>query len=448
MAKRKKTDSYKVYAFMINAATFIVVSQDGQKAAQIKVENDYEAKTLLIDEELINIVVGELKRQDFTMLWIDDPAGDPEVVEACKKMEQKHTDEMLSDAIGGDASKTEEGKPVELDLAIPAENKNDDSIAIKSIIDKDRCEAKIGGVWKPISVPCLCIGDIFRIFTEAGTPVFGNASSSGKYDKEFQVVEKPTPDTDAEGEVNYTIQARIYNENTAAEIKPEVEAVEPAKPNFKAAPKTKTVDIECPETYSEQKIKRLIREMQNLENERLTAAQEFNEQIKVAKKALYAAIDGKSFIPMECLLVEDWENGERRYIRPDNGQVALLEKIPYEERQLKMDLQILEPGSEVAEKLVDAEAQEQVVDESALSADVVNECATDGEGSAEAEAEKCTFGIVFGSDECKSNGCTSELQERCSTEFEEKTNENDFPPPDQEEQKPEDSDNFLDSEPF
>lgn len=79
----------KVFGFMRNPHELIVLTETGQEVARIEVESVADAKDKLM-RELMNVrIVAATGRNDFTTLWIDDPAGDPAVVEACRLMEEQ-----------------------------------------------------------------------------------------------------------------------------------------------------------------------------------------------------------------------------------------------------------------------------------------------------------------------------------------------------------------------
>lgn len=255
MAKKDDSGKYKVYAFMTNPHTLLIISQDGQKLGQIEVESEQAAKDKLSNEELNNEVIRSLKRSNFSTIWVADPAGDPDVVAACAKMEKLQ----------------EEG--VTPDMA------------------QDQQEAPQA--------------------TQDGQPDDSPAQS-----KE----EKPAA-TEA-----------------------------PAEPHFAPTGKSKVIDVECPTTNSEEKIKKLVRGLQSLKADAAADAASWREQIKEQEKALFEACSGKSYTSMECKIEEDWEAGVRRYVRPDNGETALTEQISLEERQCKMKLENPDAQPEGAEK--------------------------------------------------------------------------------------------------
>ncbi len=82
MDKRKETSSshFKVFGFMINPHEMAIISEDGQKLAQINVESDAQAKEKFMSETLNQQLIAALGRPDFSTIWVDDPAGDPAVM--------------------------------------------------------------------------------------------------------------------------------------------------------------------------------------------------------------------------------------------------------------------------------------------------------------------------------------------------------------------------------
>lgn len=264
--KKVSSSHYKVFGFMINPHEMLIISEEGQKLCQFKVESDGEAKEKFMGEVLNQQLISTLGRTDFSTIWVDDPAGDPNVVDACAKMEQGQADQLLSDAINGQ----EEQHPEE------------------------------------------------------------TTASSGE-------LPAPAPET----------------------------AEELPAPQFPATPKTKIIEVECAETYSEQQIKNFGRRIRALKAEALQSAAEFREDIKKLEKQFFEMCDGKSFTQMECAIETNWEAGIRRYIRPDTGGVAKEEQIPWEERQLKMDLSTPgNPEGQPAEQVEEtASPEEPVVDE-------------------------------------------------------------------------------------
>ena len=191
-----------VFGFMINPHEMQIVSEDGLKSLILDVESEELAKEQFMSEGLNQQLISILGRTDFNTIWVDDPAGNQKVIEACKKAEEQE--------------------------------------------------------------------------------------------------ERPEPQFDTNG-------------------------------------KTKIIDVECSETQSEREIKILGRQIRDLKAEALQTASQYREEIKVLKKRFFQMCDGKSYTQMECTVETDWETGERKYIRPDTGEIACVEKIPYEEQQLNMN---------------------------------------------------------------------------------------------------------------
>jgi hypothetical protein len=108
--------------------------------------------------------------------------------------------------------------------------------------------------------------------------------------------------------------------------------------------------------------------MQNLELESNASAADYREQIKAAKKRIYDMCNGKAYTHIECDVVNDWEAGERRYIRPDTGEIVKREEISMEERQLNMlpelDAATPEQEEQVEEIAVESEENSDAVEPS------------------------------------------------------------------------------------
>jgi hypothetical protein len=318
MAK-KDSGKYKVYAFMIPHAV-LVISQDGAKLAQIKVEDAVAAKEKLANEQLNQEIIRQIKRPDYSTIWVDDPAGDPAVIEACKKMEQGEADNLLAGAVNGAQMLP---PPVAEDTAAAPAAPQPAAVEVARTLNTIGMvfQTFINDQWSNIPGHLLKKGDVCRVFPERD-PVDP---------KEWVLVNDPT------------LVSADLNDYLIA-LAEKTPAAEPAAaPQFKATEKTKVIDVECPETVSEENIKRLVRNLQSLEAEAQADAAHWRDHIKKQKQAVFAACNGKSFTHMECRIEEDWEKGVRRYIRPDNGEVALTEQIPYEERQLKMPLDEQKP---------------------------------------------------------------------------------------------------------
>lgn len=104
-------------------------------------------------------------------------------------------------------------------------------------------------------------------------------------------------------------------------------------PKTEQCSRTKVIDVEVPETEKESELKRLIRELLSVWVEKDNNASNLNMRILIAIKDLFEASNCKSYVPMECMVADDWGEGIRRYIRPDTGEVAKEEPIPFGERQ-------------------------------------------------------------------------------------------------------------------
>jgi len=314
MAKSKKTETgrYKVYAFMVNPHTLIMVSEDGKKLAQIEVADATAGKEKLVNEQLNQDIIMQIKRFYFSTIWVDDPAGDPDVIEACKKMEQQEAKVSKDEttALEVDAAGAPEGAPV---LAPQIEEVHTWGMVFQTQHD---------GTWMNIPGTLLKKSDVCRFFPYRENP------------DEKEWVLTADPELVTQEPSDYLI--KVIPKGTVLPEEPLADA--PAEPQFKTTEKTKMVDVECPTTRSEEKIKQLVRGLQSLKAEAQADAADWRERIKTQEKALFEACNGKSFTQMECRIEEDWDAGVRRYIRPDTGEIALEEQIPYEERQLHMDI--------------------------------------------------------------------------------------------------------------
>ena len=291
----------KVFGFMINPHEMMIVSEDGQKCDQIKVDSDVQAKEKFMSEDLNQQLISTLGRTDFSTIWIDDPAGNQEVIEACKKMEQEHAGLLNVDEENEDlADKPIESEVIELQTA-------------GYVFQLD-----VEGTFKNIPGKLLKKDDICRYFLQ------GNQVD----ETQWMVIENPIGEKE-----NYVVKLKKIN-NAAS---PKEESEERSEPQFDTTGKTKIIEVECPETYSEQEMKRLGRQIRDLKAEALQTASQYREEIKTLEKRFFQMCDGKSYTQMECTIENDWEAGERKYIRPDTGEIARLEKIPYEEQQLNMN---------------------------------------------------------------------------------------------------------------
>lgn len=311
MAKKQSSDKYKIYAFMTNPHQLLIVSQDGQKLAEMEVENDVQAKEKLSNEQLNQDIIRKIKRTDFSTVWSDDPAGDPLVIDACYRMEQaqkKAAQDAPAEA------------PAETTAAQPAEEKPPVIQTIEAHTIGIIFQILQGDAWANIPGKLLKEGDICRLFPEREEP------------NEKEWILTAAPELVDEAADDWLIKLKAKEDAPATESQPA------AAPQFKATDKKKMIDVECATTHSEEKIKTLVRGLQSIKAEAQADAADWRERIKTQEKALFEACNGKSFTQMECKIEEDWDAGVRRYVRPDTGEVALTEQIPYEERQLNMNL--------------------------------------------------------------------------------------------------------------
>jgi hypothetical protein len=316
MSKASESTSYKVFAFMVSAHQLLVVSQDGCKLATVDVDSDVAAKEKLANEDFNQEMVVALKRSDFSLIWVNDPAGTPEVIDACKKMEERpaaETDPDTEPATSDTDSQTgtEQETPEGAKTVFEVRTINDLGKVIFQIFHD--------GLWVDVPGYAMKKGDTCRFYPEG----------SEQIETEYVLIE--APETISEEKGDYLIKLQLKKDFDAAA---EQESNEPKFPQEK----TQLIDVECEETFTEEKIKKIVRKLQSLKLESLAVAGQYREDIKACEKELFAACNGKSFTQMKCRVIEDWEAGVRRFIRPDNGEVALTQAIPYEERQLKLNI--------------------------------------------------------------------------------------------------------------
>jgi hypothetical protein len=313
MAKKKKAvaeeNRFKVFAFMINPHEMQIVGENGVFDDKISVESEEQAKEVLMSEMLNAKLTADLGTPDFVTVWEKDPAGNQEVMEACKKMEDI---KVVSAAV-----ETAESPAAMADLGPEGTPEPSPENKLKIHTTGLVFQAKINGVWKNMATAILSVGDECRFFPQNQEPD----------DKIFIVTAAPVKD---ESGPDYFIEVEPIEAKTEPE--PEQSKIEP---QFKTS-KTKVIQVEVPETHSEQHLKEMVRHLQCLKIEAQSEAAQWRDRIKEQEKALFAACNGKSFTSMECIIENDWEGGIRKYIRPDTGEVALTEKISYEERQINM----------------------------------------------------------------------------------------------------------------
>jgi hypothetical protein len=305
----------KIFGFMINPHEMLLVSEDGQKLVQIGVDSDAQAKEKFMSEALNQQLIHQLGRPDFSTIWSDDPAGDQGIIEACKKMEQAQADALLAGAMDGDQAPATEPNAAQIETSeqsIPNDNGEVSVHTLGTIF-----QIEVDGEFKNIPGQLLKIDDVCRFFPEreqidttlwsiVASPVNSGDEGSGDFIVQLKKVAEPAEESSAQ-------------------------------PQFAATGSTKIIDVECATTRSEEHIKGIVRRLQSLKGEALASAASYREDIKGVEKELFEACNGKSYTSMECAVENNWEAGIRRYIRPDTGEVAKEEQIPYEEQQLNMN---------------------------------------------------------------------------------------------------------------
>lgn len=343
MGKKKSTmtesqaNHFKVFGFMRNPHNVLLITEDGQELDTIEVESAEQAKEKFVSEELNQKIINKLGRTDFSTIWTDDPAGNSEIVDACRLMEEtkKKDPETVESPEKTSPENTERSEPTELTEQEISPKYNigyETSVHTKGIV----FQTEVGGEFKNIPGKLLQIDDECRFFPERD-PVNCDL---------WQVIAHPTMVSQEGEEENWLIQ--LSKIDTSKEEKKEVLQ----EPQFDTVNKTKIIEVECSETQSEREMKNLGRKIRELKAVALQTAAEFREDIKKLEKRFFEMCDGKSYTSMECTIVNDWNTGERKYIRPDTDEIARVEKIPYEEQQLNMN-EDLEPPAE--EKEVDGE---------------------------------------------------------------------------------------------
>jgi len=324
MKKKDAGNRFHVFGFAIPGSKFRIVSEDGQHVGDIEIESLDDAKQKFMSEAINGDIIKKLGRTDFSTIFVDDPAGDDAVIEACRIMEENR---------GGDVQAFN-GETGEASFFPAASEPNDEgviSVHTKGVVFE--IESASGEGFDAIEPGQLLIGELCRFVPEGMDP-------SALYEVVATAIH-----TGAEDSGDMLIQLKPVIEKGGSE------------PKF--APPTngkKVIEVECDIQPSEQELRRLIRDMQNLELEANASAAEFREQIKAAKKRIYDMCNGKAYTSMECDVVNDWDAGERRYTRPDTGEVVKREEISMEERQLNMlpELDAATPDQENAEKNPDS----------------------------------------------------------------------------------------------
>jgi hypothetical protein len=304
MKKKKADHRFQVFGFAIPGSKFRIISESGQHIYDIEIESLDDAKQKFMSESVNADIIKKLGRTDFSTIFVEDPAGDDAVIEACRIMEESRGDDLQSF----------NGETGEASFFSAASKPNDEgviSVHTKGVVFE--IESASGEGFDVIEPEQLMIGECCRFVAEGMGP-------SAMYEVVATAIH-----TGAEDSGDMLIQLKPVIENEISE------------PKF--APPTsgkKVIEVECDIQPSEQELRRLIRDMQNLELEANASAAEYREQIKAAKKRIYDMCNGKAYTHMECDVVNDWEAGERRYIRPDTGEVVKREEISMEERQLNL----------------------------------------------------------------------------------------------------------------
>lgn len=305
----------KVFGFMINPHQIQIVSEDGAKSLKLEVESESQAKEKFMGDVLNQQLISTLGRTDFSTIWVDDPAGNQDVIEACKKMEQGQDGVMPADeGIEANAEVIDE-------VTVETDTYQGDEVSVHT--KGTVFQVEVEGDFKNIPGQLLKIDDICRFFPER----------ESVNETQWKVIASPVKVSNLGEEDNWSIQLKKIEDAASPKEKQE----ERSEPQFDTTGQTKIIEVECLETKSEQEMKNLGRRIRSLKAEALQTAAEYREDIKKLEKRFFEMCDGKSYTNMECTVVNDWEAGERKYIRPDTGEIARLEKIPYEEQQLNMN---------------------------------------------------------------------------------------------------------------
>jgi hypothetical protein len=331
--------SIQIFCFTINPHELILLLPDGTQLNRIQVDGEAEAKELLQGEAVNQSIIEKLGTPDFSTLWIDDPAGNPEVVEACRLMEEKLA-----------AARAAVSDPSPLGVI---------SVHTKGVVFEEPSDSTDEtGAFQLVDIETLGIGDVCRFTAEGQEP-------SGIYEVVATAIHSGDEDSG-----DFTIQLKA--------VEP---APEESKPQFASAGHgKKIIEVECEVSaseqelrrlildmqnleISEQELRRLIRDMENLEIQANASAADYREQIKAAKKRIYDLSNGKAYTLMECDITNDWEGGKRTFTRPDTGAVVRVEDISQEERQLNMLPELDAATPEVADDDTDATTAEGVADQ-------------------------------------------------------------------------------------
>lgn len=306
--------SIKVLCFTIPGFLQIMLG-DGTLLNKVALDAEDNPKDILMGEGLNAGLAEKLGTADFSTIWIEDPAGDAEVLEACRLMEKKQ---------------------VAVRAAV-SEPKDDGTISVhtKGVVFEEQTD---DSEFQMVDPETLGIGDVCRFVADGQEP-------SGIYEVVATAIH-----TGAEDSGDFLIQ-----------LKPII-AEEPAPKFAPPSHGKKVIEVECEVSKSEGELRRLIRDMQSLEIEANASAADYREQIKAAKKRIYDLSNGKAYTSMECDVINDWEAGKRGFIRPDTGAVVRVEEISMEERQLNLDKE-LEEATPAAVEDVNTHVEEAVPDQ-------------------------------------------------------------------------------------
>ncbi len=312
--------SIQIFCFTINPHELLLLLPDGTQLNRIQVDGEAEAKELLQGEAVNQSLIEKLGTPDFSTLWIDDPAGNPEVVEACRLMEEKLA-----------AARAAVSDPSPLGVIC---------VHTKGVVFEE-CPDDHNDPFRLCDPETLGIGDVCRFTAEGQEP-------SGIYEVVATAIHSGDEDSG-----DFIIQLKVV-ESAPEESKPQFAPTSHGK---------KVIEVECEVSASEQELRRLIRDMQTLEIQANASAAEYREQIKAAKKRIYDLSNGKAYTLMECDITNDWEGGKRTFTRPDTGEVVRVEDISQEERQLNMLPELDAATPEVADGDTGATAAEDVADQ-------------------------------------------------------------------------------------
>ncbi len=361
--EKKESEGIKVYAFMSTQHEVTIVVENGRRVKKLDVESEQAAKQTLMSDILNQQITISLGSPDFNLIWVKDPAGDPAVLEACKKMEELDSKKGNALPAVTETDSTEETVE-EVDEPEPEE------FTVNTL--KTTFKVKNDDGFSEIPGHLLNTGDICQYFNDANP-------EDGKL---YTVVSSPEKVTEFGEEEEWIVKLISHTEQTEEETtEKQTEEVPPDGPQFPATGTLKKIEVECEATPSEEHIRGLVLRLQQIKGESLASAASYREDIKAAEKNLFEACNGKSYTMMECVVENDWEGGVRKYRNPKTNVVVKEEKIPFEEQQLNMntDLGVNEENTDVTD-----EEQEKIDSETAVETGELDES---GEPAGEEAAE-------------------------------------------------------------